>query len=328
METGRNLKSIVYLTVNTVNNKIYVGVHITEKPYEWDSYYGCGISGTSSYWFKHPKYPFQRACKKYGLNVFKRYTLFVFDSYDEARKMEAQIVNEEFVKRPDTYNVALGGGCGLVPSTEIEVHQYDLEGKYIKTYRSKADAGRKNNCDVMTINHAILYKSILKDSYWSECKVARLSLDDAQPKLNKKLYVYNNNGDLIETFDSIADYARANDINQSVVQRALIRKIKCAGNYISTIKLDKFIKEEKVRIRDRKLYQYDMNGNFLAEYPNSSYVKEICGEKYRFLHTAINNHNSCAGYLWSFEKLDHIEPLKVIKKKIAQYDLEGNLIKV
>lgn len=44
-----NLKSILYMTVNTVNNKIYVGIHITNKPYEFDSYYGCGITGTQSY---------------------------------------------------------------------------------------------------------------------------------------------------------------------------------------------------------------------------------------------------------------------------------------
>lgn len=46
---GNNLKSILYLTVNTVNNKIYVGIHITNKPFEFDGYYGNGITGTSSY---------------------------------------------------------------------------------------------------------------------------------------------------------------------------------------------------------------------------------------------------------------------------------------
>ena len=131
-----NLKSILYMTVNTVNNKIYVGIHITNDPYKFDNYYGCGINGTSSYWFKHPKYPFQKACKKYGLKAFKRYTLFVFDNYEDARKMEATIVNEEFLKRPDVYNIALGGGSGLIPSTEIEIHSYDSDGNYVASYRS------------------------------------------------------------------------------------------------------------------------------------------------------------------------------------------------
>ena len=32
IEMENSLKSIVYVTVNTVNNKIYIGVHITETP--------------------------------------------------------------------------------------------------------------------------------------------------------------------------------------------------------------------------------------------------------------------------------------------------------
>lgn len=138
-----NLKSILYMTVNTVNHKIYVGIHITNKPYEFDNYWGNGITGTSSYHFKHPSSPFHYAVKKYGLKAFRRYTLFVFDTYEEARKMEKIIVDEEFVKRPDTYNVALGGGCGLVPSVEIEVHQYDLDGNYLKSFRSYSCACRE-----------------------------------------------------------------------------------------------------------------------------------------------------------------------------------------
>lgn len=32
IEMENSLKSIVYVTVNTINNKIYIGVHITETP--------------------------------------------------------------------------------------------------------------------------------------------------------------------------------------------------------------------------------------------------------------------------------------------------------
>lgn len=46
---NNSIKAIVYLTINTQNNKIYIGVHITNTPYEFDNYYGCGITGTSSY---------------------------------------------------------------------------------------------------------------------------------------------------------------------------------------------------------------------------------------------------------------------------------------
>ena len=63
-----------------------------------------------------------------------------FDTYEEALQKEREIVNESFLQRPDVYNIALGGGSGLVTSTEIEVHRYDLNGNYIESYRSYSDA--------------------------------------------------------------------------------------------------------------------------------------------------------------------------------------------
>jgi len=41
---GNNYKTIVYLTVNTVNKKIYIGIHDTENPDKFDGYIGNGIN--------------------------------------------------------------------------------------------------------------------------------------------------------------------------------------------------------------------------------------------------------------------------------------------
>lgn len=38
------MKYIVYLTVNTKNNHIYVGKHGTNDPDIWDGYLGCGVN--------------------------------------------------------------------------------------------------------------------------------------------------------------------------------------------------------------------------------------------------------------------------------------------
>ena len=43
---------------------------------------------------------------------FKKEILFECSSEDEMNKKEAELVNEEFVKREDTYNRILGGGVG------------------------------------------------------------------------------------------------------------------------------------------------------------------------------------------------------------------------
>lgn len=328
METESNLKAILYMTVNTVNNKIYIGVHITEKPYEFDNYWGDGITGTGSYWFKHPKYPFQKACKKYGLDVFRRYTLKVFDTYEEALAAEKEMVDEEFVKRPDTYNVALGGGSGLVESTEKPVYKYDLEGNYIEEFRSRSDAARKLDVGVSSIIKAIQRKGICMNFYWSETKVAKLNLQNFYISNIKKVYSYKSDGSFYKEYESASAASRDLDVTANVIQRAIKNENKCSGYYLSFEKVDKFIKSSKKRIRHNKLYRYSLDGDFIDEMTFED-AKKVCGSEYKRLSNAIREHYSCGGYLWKYEKLPSITPVKqTLKKKINQYDLNGNLIKV
>ena len=150
-------KSIVYLTINIKNHKIYIGVHDTDHPYEFDGYLGCGVSINKK--LLHPKTPFEYAVKKYGYASFKRITLFVYDNRDEALQMERFIVNEEFIARSDTYNIALGGGNP--PRTDKIVYQYDLNGLFIKKYNSITEASKIlkiKSSDI--ISKAVLYKTV------------------------------------------------------------------------------------------------------------------------------------------------------------------------
>ena len=100
-----NYKTIVYMTVNTVNNKIYIGVHNTENPDKFDGYIGNGVNVFHPYTIKHPTCPFHYAVKKYGFKKFKRYILQVFDNREDALKLEKVLVNEDFIRRDDTYNI-------------------------------------------------------------------------------------------------------------------------------------------------------------------------------------------------------------------------------
>lgn len=88
---------IVYQTLNTVNNKIYVGVHITSNLE--DGYLGSGKI-------------LSRAINKHGVDKFIKQVLHVFDNMEDMFAKEAEIVNEEFINRSDTYNIKLGGNGG------------------------------------------------------------------------------------------------------------------------------------------------------------------------------------------------------------------------
>lgn len=88
---------IVYQTTNLLDGKIYIGCHRAETLY--DEYLGSG------------KY-LKRAIEKHGKSNFKRQNIHVFTSETQMFDKEAEIVNEEFVKRQDTYNFKIGGFGG------------------------------------------------------------------------------------------------------------------------------------------------------------------------------------------------------------------------
>lgn len=86
----------IYQITNLLNNMIYIGQHKTKNIK--DSYMGSGILIT-------------QVIKKYGKQNFRKDILFDFDTYEEMNVKEAEIVNEQFVEREDTYNLTIGGGA-------------------------------------------------------------------------------------------------------------------------------------------------------------------------------------------------------------------------
>lgn len=88
---------IIYQTENLINGKIYIGSHKTNDIN--DGYLGSG---------DRLKY----AIRKYGKANFKRTVLFFLGTSEAMYAKERELVNEEFVKRDDTYNIIVGGTGG------------------------------------------------------------------------------------------------------------------------------------------------------------------------------------------------------------------------
>ena len=127
------MKYIVYLTVNIVNRKIYIGVHKTADPNKFDGYIGNGINSGNEKLIKESTFPFHAAVRKYGYTAFERITLGVYDTAEEAYIEEARLVTKEFLERDDVYN-AKGGGIGGRSTTKIL--QYTQDGKFIREWLS------------------------------------------------------------------------------------------------------------------------------------------------------------------------------------------------
>lgn len=84
----------------------------------------------------------------------------------------------------------------------------------------------------------------------------------------------------------------------------------------------------------KKIYQYDMDGNFVKEWGS---IKEASEETNAFniANVAFGKRKSSGGFMWRFEKVDKLLPhfdknyalFNKIPFKVCQYDLEENFIR-
>ena len=91
----KNKKYIVYLSVNLINDKKYIGDHSTNNLD--DGYLGSGIL-------------IKKAIKKYGRENFKREILEFFSSKQEAFDAQEKYIKEYNTLQPNGYNISKKGG--------------------------------------------------------------------------------------------------------------------------------------------------------------------------------------------------------------------------
>ena len=105
---------LIYKITNQINSNIYIGLHRTDNIN--DGYMGSGDKIWAAY-------------NKHGVENFIKEILFDFDSIEDMINKEREIVNEKFIKRKDTYNIALGGRGGMWVTTVGTVSVIDKNGK-------------------------------------------------------------------------------------------------------------------------------------------------------------------------------------------------------
>lgn len=122
---------IVYLTTNLVNQKFYVGVHSTYNLD--DGYLGSGDI-------------LKLAVRKYDKKNFIRKTLYFCLTRIDALDIERLIVNKDFVKRSDTYNLVVGGNSYNTDYNPFQdkLHSYESRLKMsISSYTKNKPAWNK-----------------------------------------------------------------------------------------------------------------------------------------------------------------------------------------
>lgn len=133
-----NIYYTIYQVTNKVNGKIYIGAHKTKKLN--DSYMGSGNT-------------IKTAVKKYGYENFEKKILFILNSEKEMFLKEAQIVDDVFIRRDDTYNIIPGGrgwaGIGeYVKSKKIGIHALTFEERSEISKKTQANRDPKERFEM------------------------------------------------------------------------------------------------------------------------------------------------------------------------------------
>lgn len=316
-------KWIVYCTINSVNNKYYVGVHKTIDPEVFDGYIGCGVVVNAPSSYMYPETPFQAAVKKYGPSKFKRSVLYVFDTAKDAYDKEKEIVNADFIRRDDVYNACLGGANTVLLNP---VNQFDLNGNFIKTWDLIIDAADFFGISGTAISRAITLKGSSKGYYWSKNK--SIDVSEFVHNLGTKCYKYDAETlKYIESYQTFPEAAKANDVHLATIERAIKAAYKVNGYYYSAELMDKFVPRPKLSIKNKTLYVYDLSGNYVTELHNG---KEICKffnvKSTHAITVAMRTGRQYKQYQLSLDKEEKLNPIKDLKNhsvKVVCYTKDG-----
>lgn len=320
------MKYIVYKTINKINNYIYIGVHKTVDPTQFDGYIGCGVNIYKSDTYEKAKTKFQQAVKEFGCKNFHREILSIFDSSDDAYDLERMLVNEEFLARNDVYNMILGGKTNIPEG--VTVYMYNSKGEYVETFDSYEIAGKSLQVQASSIRRAVLYKYCIKGNYFITEKVPKIHIYDFNTNQKKINYRYLKDGSFDCEFESYSAAARASDTSSANIGNAVILGYCVKGlYYFTTVKETTYDKARYIYIKTRTVHKYSSEGKYLESYETQEEAEKA--NPYSNITKAIKLKSiDDNGFMWSLEKLENFNvPKRKRIKKVGMFDDMGNLLK-
>lgn len=221
-----DLKYIVYITVNQCNGKFYIGVHKT-NPEIFDGYIGCSLYSTPT---KRSSIAFHNAVRKYGYSNFKRTTIRIFDTAEEAFNLEKELVTETLIRSKYCYNMVPGGLGGGNFVQQKKVYKFDLNGNFLRSFKCLRDCAIDLNIDSNIKNTMAAIKNCCLGSthsafnfFWSYDKKF-VKYDNAR---FKKISQFLTNGKFVRSYGSVAEAAR--ELNLTSIDQAIRKKFLCGG---------------------------------------------------------------------------------------------------
>lgn len=272
----------IYKIVNSINNKVYIGKTSRTIEIRWQEH-------RKNFYKLQDDMVIHKAMFKYGPEAFniKEIECCNDDIIDEREKYWIEYYNSY----KKGYNSTLGGD-GTVLINYKDILNLWKEGLTLQQISKKIGADR----------HTI--SNILKIYNISEKEIFRRGI-------GRSVIQYDLKGRFINKYDSITD--AANNLgkeNISTIRNCCTKQIKSAYNFLWKFEDDDTTVEELVynfnlsgKGQQRKVEQYDLNGNFIKEFNSCREAARSINAPY---HVGINSccigkQKTAYGYKWKYK---------------------------
>lgn len=356
---------------NRENNIWTVYIHIVPKSisdYDYDKYY-VGITKQSIIrrWrnngMGYYSQPFYKAIKKYGWDNIEHYVIAEHLTEYEAQEFEKALIKNlgcNINKDKFGYNVSDGGdirtGYKHSEETRRKISESNKGRPYINPW-NKISSERKEKIKQM------MHTKFLGENnprYGKHC-TQETKEKISKSKLGKKMinsiqcietYQFDLDGNFVNKYYSAKEAERQTNLKASNIRNCLNNKQYSYGDYIWRKKEDveifnniyKPINLPKKNKINRKIYQFDLQGNFITSYKKlNEILKFNKNYKLNSIYGCLKYQcKSIYGYIWRYEEqINIINNIPKLKEKyerkkpkkheynnyVYQFDLNGNFIK-
>lgn len=272
------------------SNKIYIGQTINSLASRARNIVsGIGYKKCTLFW---------KAIQKYSFSKFQVEILC------EVEIKELNYWEEYYIKLynsfvPNGYNLTCGGEGGK----KQEVYVYSAQnGKFLEHYSSVSEASMMTQVPIETISTILnmngkrkqCHNLIFTKNFINNIDISLLS------KKNKKVYVYDLEGNFYKEFNSITEASQYLKISDITISRHIKDEKSSFNFYFRDTKTDKIIPINKKDKEGKKVCQIDpLTYNIINVYPSlSSAAKAVGLSNSSSISRAIERNGKSKGYYW------------------------------
>ena len=262
----------VYIHINKINNKVYVGVAKGRPEKRW---------GKNGYGYTRSQPVFARAINKYTWDGFEHKVIANKLTRKEALDMEIMLISQyksncrKYQNPSYGYNMTDGGegNTGFKHTDETKQKLSEIMSNPSNETRKKMSESAKERCtDEWRKETSIIQSGSKRPQCSNLCSES--TKQKIRQRNSKPIYQKTLNGEIIRKFSSQSEAEKITGVYQASIWRCCNNQVKSAGGYDWDY-VDSCNEPHKNRMQ--KVIQLDFDGNYIREWECAAYAEDVLG---------------------------------------------------